>query len=97
MTRKKSRGFVALLEIYTVILSEAAGEDGVEHLEWMVKELRREWPRNSWHPEKKQRWLGFIQGWLWTRGFVTVEDLREQTNAAIDDEAAVLRERPRVS
>lgn len=43
------------------------------HCEWMVGEIL------SWGPEKDgkaQRWLGFIQGWLWSQNLASVSALR---------------------
>lgn len=34
---------------------------------------------------KVNRWLGFVQGWLWTQGIVTVEELADETRG-IDSE-----------
>jgi len=35
--------------------------------------------------EKAMRWLGFIQGWLWARGFYTIEQMADHNRPA--DEA----------
>lgn len=45
----------------------------MEHARWMCREAL------SWGPErleKKFRWLGFIQGALWSMGLYTVDELK---------------------
>ncbi len=47
-----------------------------EHLVYMLEQLKDETDEN-----KINRWLGFIQGVLWTDGFYSINDLREHINS----------------
>ncbi len=54
--------------------SRPASRETDQHLRWMVKEAM------SWGPEradKLSRWLGFVQGCLWSMGLYTIENLRQ--------------------
>ena len=46
----------------------------LDHIKFMLDNL----PEDM---EKANRWLGFIQGVLWTRGIYTIDDMREHNTA----------------
>ena len=48
-------------------------DDTVRHVRWMIAEALS-WPAERL--EKKFRWLGFIQGVLWTEGIVEISVLK---------------------
>ncbi len=41
------------------------------HILWMIDKL------SEFEKDKYNRWLGFIQGYLWTEGIYTINELRE--------------------
>lgn len=45
------------------------------HLAWMIEEIMRFWLHGR--REKAMRWLGFVQGGLWSLHLVSIEELRE--------------------
>ena len=45
------------------------------HVAWMCTELKS--PEFSDDMEKNMRWLGFIQGILWSKGYFTIEELSD--------------------
>lgn len=52
----------------------------LEHLKWMIeamKELDKYSPDDSETREKLMRWIGFMQGALWSLGFASIDDFRE--------------------
>ena len=52
-----------------------------EHVNWMLTEIP-----NMDNISKLNRWLGFVHGWLWTKGFATIEELRILTKATETNE-----------
>lgn len=54
-----------------------SGEQAARHVLWMCAEVRtflKEGRR-----EKADRWLGFVQGVLWSLGHYTIDDMRSQS------------------
>lgn len=51
------------------------------HLLWMIAEVEKMEPT-----EKSQRWIGFVQGVLWTFGFYSIDELRSLVSEAADPE-----------
>ena len=52
------------------------------HIRWMITEMRPTLAKlridyTQKDMDKMQRWLGFVQGALWTSGIATIEDLRQ--------------------
>ena len=50
----------------------------LDHLRWMLNQIPSmiDDPRKL---EKVNRWIGFIQGVLWCKGYCTIEDMRGQS------------------
>ena len=48
--------------------------EATAHVLWMCGQLKRIALEDM---DKACRWLGFIQGVLWTRGFYTIDEMRE--------------------
>ena len=48
--------------------------EALQHCYWMCQEVKK-W--ESARLEKAFRWLGFIQGVLWTRGVTTLDTLKD--------------------
>lgn len=46
----------------------------LNHICWMCQEAQQYVTENS---EKTNRWLGFIQGVIWTSGIFTIDDMRD--------------------
>lgn len=53
-----------------------AGESPMPHLLWMIEEAIA-FPEEK--TEKAMRWLGFVQGALWARGWITIDDAKRQS------------------
>lgn len=47
-----------------------------EHLSWMVGEIRGFLGKPE-SREKMMRWFGFLQGVLWSQGYSSLEDLKD--------------------
>lgn len=56
-------------------VSEGLGRDRVRHCLDMCDEMVRHYEKGK--VEKAMRWLGFVQGFIWAKGFATIEELRE--------------------
>jgi hypothetical protein len=51
--------------------------DALSHAAWMCSELRRLGAGNENQRAKMARWLGFIQGVLWTLGVYSIDEMRD--------------------
>lgn len=71
MTLGQSR---ALFDTYQTLIRDLKNEevDPYKHLLWMTQE-----GQTFTDPDKAQRWVGFIQGVLWSKGDRTVSELRQ--------------------
>lgn len=56
-------------------------EERLNHLLWMCSALK-EIAEQEGRIEKAMRWLGFIQGALWSADIVTIEDLKHDNMPA---------------
>ena len=48
----------------------------LEHCGWMLQEIGKMLAQNK--IEKCNRWLGFVQGVLWSQGLLTIDQMKEQ-------------------
>lgn len=55
-------------------------EERLSHVAWMVEEAKK--LANQGKIEKANRWLGFIQGFLWAKKFFTIEELKDHNRPA---------------
>ena len=46
------------------------------HILWMLDEMTAMIPDQTKH-DKFYRWLGFVQGWLWTSHKYSIDEMRE--------------------
>lgn len=53
-------------------------ETTIPHLLWMLTELQTS---TSMSETKRHRWLGYVQGVMVMRGFITVDEERESTRS----------------
>lgn len=60
------------------------GADAERHAAWMLDEMEKYLTRTDiiLDGEKLNRWLGFVQGILWTQGFRSIDALREDVTEA---------------
>lgn len=71
--RLRESGRVAIRATVTgLVLSQV---ERLDHALWMCREILRPLPA-ALDTDKAGRWLGFIQGVLWTAGVYAVEELR---------------------
>lgn len=42
------------------------------HIRWMMDEI----PKMGDHEGKQMRWLGFVQGWFWSKAIFTIDEMR---------------------
>lgn len=49
----------------------------VKHANWMLHELLERLEAGHMDEGKVNRWLGFIQGVLWSMGLFTIDEMRE--------------------
>jgi hypothetical protein len=60
-------------------------DDDDAHIAWMMEQLEQhcwDWTELAgqdgvWTNDKKMRWLGFIQGYLWANQMRTISEMRE--------------------
>jgi hypothetical protein len=48
----------------------------VHHILWMLEVMP------NLEMGKSQRWLGFVQGWMWANGYISINDMRQDVNNA---------------
>lgn len=48
-----------------------------QHIKWLVTETRRMVREDPSRREKIMRWLAFAQGWAWTVGLTSIEELKD--------------------
>lgn len=56
----------------TVSKIETGSYDEARHLKWMLGEMK-----TMTDVEKLMRWIGFMQGALWSLGYVSIDEWRE--------------------
>lgn len=76
------------VKVYDVYPSGWSGNETTakDHVLWMLNELER-MEMQDMEPgsrDKISRWLGFVQGVLWSTGLYTLDELREQTRKALE-------------
>lgn len=49
-------------------------EFGVAHLKWMCRQCKF---NNNWPVDKKNRWIGFVQGVMAYKGYISTREERE--------------------
>ena len=54
--------------------------DDFSHLKWMLEEIVKDGMSDT----KANRWLGFVQGMLFTKFIISVEDERDSTRDIFD-------------
>jgi hypothetical protein len=64
----------------------------VHHILWMLEEIPKmyDWANNPkredgsyyLNAKKSQRWLGFVQGWMWANGYISINDMRQDVKNA---------------
>lgn len=59
----------------TVSKIETGSYDEAAHLKWMLGEMK-----TMTDTEKLMRWIGFMQGALWSLGYVSIDNWREMNN-----------------
>lgn len=47
----------------------------VEHVAWMLCKVSEFY--EAGRTEKAMRWLGFAQGFVWSRGYATIDELKD--------------------
>lgn len=55
----------------------------VKHANWMVHEMLRQLEEDAMSAEKVNRWLGFVQGVMWSAGLFTIDEMREHNTMAV--------------
>jgi hypothetical protein len=55
------------------------------HVLWMIGEMRTFIAEGR--DDKVNRWLGFVQGVLWTTGLYTIDDMREHNTSKPHEES----------
>ena len=51
------------------------GDGDMNHIRWMINEIPK-LVDNPCKIEKANRWLGFVQGVLWNKGYFTIEEMK---------------------
>ena len=59
----------------TVSKIETGSYDEAAHLKWMLGEMK-----TMTDTEKLMRWIGFVQGALWSLGYVSIDSWREMNS-----------------
>jgi len=57
------------------------GDGDMNHIRWMIQEI----PKLIDNPhkiEKANRWLGFVQGVLWIKGYFTIEKMKDHNRSS---------------
>lgn len=60
---------------------------GIKHARWMMQEMIRRIEENTESsPGQADRWVGFMQGILWTQGFYSIADMATHNVLPSEDE-----------
>ena len=51
----------------------------MSHARWMVHQIQDRAEKENWELQKLHRWLGFIQGIMWSTKLRGIEELREES------------------
>lgn len=57
-----------------VPISESTGGTRLQHIRWMCERTKEFIKQDKL--DKANRWLGFIQGVLWTRGIFSIDEIQ---------------------
>jgi hypothetical protein len=60
-------------------------EAHLDHARWMVQRMLAGAEAEGWSERKVCRWLGFIQGVLWSEGIVGILGLRDDSRHLYDE------------
>lgn len=66
----------------------ASQEAMIRHLRYMVRTLSTRAEPEGWSERKVNRWLGFMQGVMWTLGYKGLSNLRDDCRHLYEDERA---------
>ena len=69
---------------YEIKHREKNGDGDMNHIRWMINEI----PKlidDPYKIEKANRWLGFIQGVLWNKGYFTIEEMKGHNRSGKED------------
>ena len=69
---------ILLLEKYKTLTNDL-------HIKWMCDEIIRMYVHEPWMDSKINRWLGFIQGFLFCNKMRTINELRDETRGIDED------------
>lgn len=61
------------------IIKPAEHGTPTEHVAWMLTKIPEFLAAGR--REKAMRWLGFVQGYLWSRGFASIDEMKEWNRA----------------
>jgi len=78
---------------YSIILKEPYTEfenSDMNHIRWMLNEIPNMIDDTN-KLEKINRWIGFVQGVLWSKGYYTIEDMRGQSGDVDETEKPAIR------
>lgn len=67
-----------------LVLNYDCDKISVSHLKFMIPEMREMFLDDSEEREKLMRWLGFVQGALWARGYISIDDCRELNTKEVE-------------
>ena len=56
------------------------GDGDMNHIRWMINEIPK-LVDNPCKIEKANRWLGFVQGVLWLKGYYTIDEMKGHTKS----------------
>jgi hypothetical protein len=59
---------------------KTARREALDHVKFMLHEMHANFDR--FDEEKRNRWLGFVQGVLWREGLYSIDELRQQVIAS---------------
>lgn len=77
-------GYGEMLDVNPVKMDTSQGtptsEEKLQHVAWMCQEISS----RKLAPGKEDRWLGFVQGCMWSWGYLTIDQMREQVRLALE-------------
>ena len=81
----KNKQVLEIAKIYKSKILDLPSNDEYEHIVWMLDQIVV-WIEGMEEncpcvAEKTHRWLGFIQGFLWTKKIFTIEEMKLHNSA----------------
>lgn len=89
----KDSKIIEVCERYKKKLNEVYFDDISYHTEWMLRQIPKFLKEKR--REKVNRWLGFIQGVLWSKNVYTLEEMKDHNRPQKNSSYSIINKKER--